>query len=116
MPVINPETGQKEAEIEGGERIFSVEDTQQMEHMAQAIASAGDEEQQFQAAAQLGLFVTEALMKQEKAASQQAPPEAQPQQAPEQPAFGKGGKLSFSYTGGENRGGDSLSRLMGYIT
>lgn len=84
MPIIDPATGEKKAEIEGGERIFSVEDTQQMEQMAQAIMQAGDPEQQQQAAMQLGMFVVEAISRQEQA------------QGGEQPAFGRGGRFNLS--------------------
>lgn len=52
--------------VDGGERIFSVEDTQQMEAMAQEIMSAQDEESQMQLASQLGMFVVEAISRQEE--------------------------------------------------
>lgn len=52
--------------VDGGERIFSVEDTEQMEAMAQEIMSAQDEQTQMELASQLGMFVVEAISRQEQ--------------------------------------------------
>lgn len=62
------ESGQQVAEVEGNERVFSTEDTQQMEQIAtqimelqQSNPSAAD-----QLAKELGFMVVEMIMKQEQ--------------------------------------------------
>ena len=76
--------------VKGGERIFSIEDTQQMEQMAQGIMGTQDPNQQMQMASELGMFVAQAILKQEQInPSEQVPQEAMP----EQPVMKYGGKL-----------------------
>ena len=69
MPVVDPTTGQAVAEVEGDERLFSQEDTMQMEQM---VAQAQELEAQDPAAAEqayadLGRFVAEAIGAQDMA-------------------------------------------------
>lgn len=68
VPAVNEQTGEQVAEVEGGERIFSTEDTQQMEQIAmqvmelqQSNPTAAD-----QLAKELGFMVVEMIMKQEQ--------------------------------------------------
>lgn len=68
VPAVDEQTGQQVAEVEGGERIFSTEDTQQMEQIAtqimelqQSNPSAAE-----QLAKELGFMVVEMIMKQEQ--------------------------------------------------
>lgn len=77
LPVVNPETGEPVAEMEGNERIFSQEDTMIMEEMAVGVMQAidaGDQQSAMQAAAQLGMAVVDMLVGQEEA-NQEAPEE-----------------------------------------
>ena len=76
--------------VKGGERIFSIEDTQQMEQMVQGIMGTQDPNQQMQMASELGMFVAQAILKQEQInPSEQVPQEAMS----EQPIMKYGGKL-----------------------
>lgn len=70
MPVIDPNTGEPVAEIEGNERIFSREDTAMMDELGAAMLQAqqdGDEESFNQMATELGIFIFEAMIAQEEA-------------------------------------------------
>jgi hypothetical protein len=74
MQVIDPATGQPQAEIEGGERIFSKEDTAALEQMAmgvQQMMDSGDEQAASEAAMQLGFSVVEMLTAQNQAQGEQ---------------------------------------------
>lgn len=61
VPVVD-QTGEQIAEVEGGERIFSVEDTQAIEQMVQQYAQTQDENIKLQ----LGEYVIQAVMQQEQ--------------------------------------------------
>jgi len=68
VPVTQEDTGEPIAEVEGGERIFSVEDTQMLEQAAKNVLQLADQDQ-FQAdeaAKQLGYKITEMIVKQEQ--------------------------------------------------
>ena len=92
VPTVD-ESGQQIAEVEGGERIFSIEDTQQMEQMAMQYMETQDES----ILADLGMFVVEAIGKQEQVnPSEEVPMEdpsmaQQPMEAP--PAMKMGGNI-----------------------
>lgn len=88
VPVMEEGTGEEMAEVEGGERIFSIEDTQMLEQAAAQIMelSQQDPAQADEAAKQLGYAVVEMLMRQEQSQQEQMgmggaqPP---PQQTPD---------------------------------
>lgn len=68
VPAVDEQTGEQVAEVEGGERIFSTEDTQAMEQVAMQVMelqqtnpTAAD-----QLAKELGFMVVEMIMKQEQ--------------------------------------------------
>lgn len=100
VPTVD-ESGQQIAEVEGGERIFSIEDTQQMEQMAMAIQQAGSEEEAMSMASELGMFVVDAISRQEQVnPSEEVPMEEEMMQDPsmaqppmEQPMMKKGGNI-----------------------
>jgi hypothetical protein len=73
VPVVEEGTGEPMAEAEGGERIFSIEDTQMMEEAAAQIMelSQQDPNAADDAAKQLGYAVVEMLMRQEQNQQQQ---------------------------------------------
>ena len=62
------QTGEAVAEVEGGERIFSVEDTKAIEQEARNILQLADQDQFMadEAAKQLGYKVTEMIVRQEQ--------------------------------------------------
>jgi hypothetical protein len=64
VPAVDANTGEQVAEVEGGERIFSREDTQAMEQMVMQIANAKSEQEGNQLAMQLGYMVAEMIMEQ----------------------------------------------------
>lgn len=64
VPAVDANTGEQVAEVEGGERIFSREDTQAMEQMVMQIANAKSEQEGNQLAMQLGYMVADMIMKQ----------------------------------------------------
>lgn len=66
VPVVDEATQEPMAEVEGGERIFSIEDTQMMEQAAQQIMELSQQDPQGadEAAKQLGYAVVEMLQKQ----------------------------------------------------
>ena len=68
VPAVDEQTGEQVAEIEGGERIFSTEDTAQLEQAAQQVLQLADQDQlqADEAAKQLGYRVTEMILKQEQ--------------------------------------------------
>ena len=93
-------SGEQIAEVEGGERIFSIEDTQAMEQMAQQYMQSQDPN----ILTQLGQYVVEAIMRQEEVnPSEEVPMEEGMdmgmgqdmgmEQSMEQPMMKKGGKL-----------------------
>ena len=81
------QTGQQIAEVEGNERIFSVEDTQQIEQMALAIGQLPAAEAD-KAARELGYSIVEMVGRQDVAQAQQeqeiASSAPQGQQAPQE--------------------------------
>lgn len=69
IPVVQEQTGEPVAEIEGGERVFSQEDTAMMEEAAMSIVeamNAGDERTAQEMAAQLGFAVVNMIAAQEQ--------------------------------------------------
>ena len=68
MPAVEEGTGEPVAEIEGGERIFSVEDTNEMEQAARNIIQLAEQDQlqADEAAKELGYRVAEMIMRQER--------------------------------------------------
>lgn len=67
IPVVQEDSGEQVAEIEGNERVFSREDTQMMEQMCGQIVqlSAQNKQAADQAAMQLGYAVCDMISKQE---------------------------------------------------
>lgn len=75
VPAVDAKTGEQVAEIEGEERIFSVEDTSMMEQAAMEIikaTQAGDQEAADDMAKRLGYAVVEMIAAQEQNAEAQA--------------------------------------------
>lgn len=69
IPVVQEQTGEPVAEIEGGERVFSQEDTAMMEEAAMSIVEAmngGDQATAEQMAMQLGFAVVNMIAAQEQ--------------------------------------------------
>lgn len=102
MSVVDNTTGEEKAEIEGGERIFSVEDTQAIEDMAMNILKLqqqGDEAQATELATQLGLSVVAMIGEQEQAQMEQEQVEAPIQ---EEVPMGKRGIKMYRFGGGIN--------------
>lgn len=81
------------AQVQGGEQIFSVEDTQQIIQMVQQIIQTQDQNQQMEMLVQLGIFVVEAVMRQMQGGEQTTTTEAPAEQPETAPAMKKGGKL-----------------------
>lgn len=74
IEVQQEDTGEPVAEIEGGERIFSVEDTEMIEQAAMAIiqsVQSGDEEQAKDMAMRLGFSIVQMIAAQEQSQEQQ---------------------------------------------
>lgn len=132
LPVTNPETGETVAEMEGGERIFSVEDTQQMDQMVAGILTAIEQnpEEAEVMAAELGMFVVDAIMRQEEAQQEGEDMSGDPLGDPyagvdpmmggdpgmvpeEPPMFRSGGSLSFKKA--FNKKETSMDRLGRFI-
>lgn len=84
VPAID-QSGQQIAEVEGNERIFSVEDTQELEQMATSISQLPAQDADV-AARELGYRVVDMIVGQDAAQAQQdaalAPASAQQQQPP----------------------------------
>lgn len=64
VPAIDVNTGEQVAEVEGGERIFSREDTQAMEEMVMQIVNSQNEQQANQLAMELGYMVVQMILNQ----------------------------------------------------
>jgi len=88
------------AQVQGGEQIFSVEDTQQIIQMVQQILQTQDQRQQAELLMQLGLFVVEAVMRQMQAGEQTTTTNAPPEQPPTEP-MGGGAPVQEAKTGGK---------------
>lgn len=74
IPVMQEDTGEQIAEIEGGERVFSIEDTQMMEEAAaqiQEAMTAGDRQTAEDLAMRLGFAVVNMIAQQEQNEGQQ---------------------------------------------
>lgn len=73
VAAVQEQTGEPIAEVEGGERIFSIEDTQMMEQSAAQIAQLAEQDPAGadEAAKQLGYAVVKMIMKQEQSQSQE---------------------------------------------
>ena len=69
-------TGEAVAEVEGGERLFSVQDTKALEKAAAQVIQMAQEDpvQADEAAKQLGYTVTEMIVKQEQVNPSELPP------------------------------------------
>jgi hypothetical protein len=74
VPAIDTNTGEQVAEVEGGERIDSVEDTQVQDQMVQAIMNSQDEEEANQLATELGWYIVDMIQKQNQNQMQQEMP------------------------------------------
>ncbi len=74
VEAVQEETGEPIAEVEGGERIFSIEDTQMMEQAAAQIAQLAEQDPAGadEAAKQLGYAVVKMIMKQESNQAQES--------------------------------------------
>lgn len=70
VPAVDEDTGEQVAEVEGGERIFSREDTQQIEQMAYNILQAQSEEEASQMAMELGFLVAQMVAEQDMRANE----------------------------------------------
>ncbi len=85
IPVEQAGTGEQVAEIEGGERVFSQEDTAALEEAAMQIVEAqqaGDQQTSDQMAMQLGYAVVNMIAAQEQAQGEQEQAAGQPQVDP----------------------------------
>ena len=82
VPAVGPD-GAPVAEVEGGERIFSVEDTQMLEQAAMQIVQAAQQnpQQADEMAKQLGYAVVQMIVKQEQV-NPSGPPQGGPQGPP----------------------------------
>jgi hypothetical protein len=95
VPAVD-ETGQQIAEIEGGERIDSVDDTATQEQMISQLMSTQDPQERDAIAMQLGYFVAEMTMKQDQAPTEmtEATESVEP---PAQPIMRNGGVLKSTF-------------------
>jgi hypothetical protein len=91
------------AEVEGGERIFSQEDTAQIVQMVQQILQTQDQQQQAEMLLQLGLFVVETVVKHMQQGTEMTETDAPQEQAAleggapaGQPMMKKGGKMTYN--------------------
>lgn len=68
VPAVDAQSGAEVAEVEGGERIFSTQDTQAMEQVAGQIMEIQEKSPQKadQLAKELGYMIVEMMMKQEQ--------------------------------------------------
>jgi hypothetical protein len=97
-----PGTVEEGAQVQGGEQIFSVEDTQKIIQMVQQIMQTQDQRQQAELLMQLGLFVVEAVMRQMQAGEQTTTTNAPTEQPPTEP-MGGGEPVQEAKTGGKLR-------------